>query len=117
MTVRKLTDGDIATSGVQFLRDEYDIEQTIQTRLKLWLGEYFRNITDGTPWVERILGKGISMQTRESSIKRRITNTPGVKEIIEFSTSFDLASRAYSAHVSVITDTNELVSTNIDGGI
>lgn len=117
MTVRKLTDGDIVTSGSQFAYDAHDIEQTIQTRLRLWLGEYFRDITDGTPWAERILGKGVSMQTRESAIKRRISNAPGVKEIIKFSTNFDLSSRVYSAHVSVITDADELVSTNIDGGI
>ncbi len=113
MTVRKLENGDISTSGVQFVYAEADIEQTILTRLKLWRGEYFRNIIDGTPWIERILGKGISLKSREVAIKRRIDQTPGVKEIISFGADFDLASRTYSANCSVITDTGELVSVNI----
>lgn len=117
MTVRRFFDGDIATSGVHFLRDVDDIRQTITTRMMLWRGEYFRDITDGTPWAERILGKGVSLQSREAAIKLRITQTPGVQEIVSFEANFDLAQRKYTADVSVITDTGELVSANVGGAV
>ena len=117
MTVRKLEDGDISTSGVQFLYGKGDIEQTITTRLMLWRGEYFRNILDGTPWAERILGKGISLASREMAIKRRILQTAGVKEIIAFEADFDLSTRTYSASCSVLTDTGELVTANVGDSI
>lgn len=113
MTVRKLENGDISTSGVQFLYGIDDIRQTISTRLMLWRGEYFRNRLEGTPWIERILGKGISLSSRETAIKRIISQTAGVKEIIAFEADFDLATRAYSVRASVITDTNELVTVNV----
>ena len=44
MRVRRLIDGDIATSGVIWLYDRDAVAQTISTRLKLFLGEYFRDI-------------------------------------------------------------------------
>ena len=53
MTVRKLDEnGDIVTSGVQFITERDEIAQTVKTRLRLFLGEYFRDTTDGTPWFE-----------------------------------------------------------------
>jgi len=117
MTVRKIENGDISTSGVHFLYAEAGIEQTISTRMMLWRGEYFRNVADGTPWAERILGKGISLQSREVAIKRRIEQAAGVREIISFEASFDLSTRTYSANASVITDTGELVSVNVGDSI
>ena len=63
MTVRRLDDnGDIATSGIQFIGQAEEIAQTVKTRLKLFLGEYFRDINDGTPWFQQILGKGSSLR-------------------------------------------------------
>jgi len=104
MTVRRLdSDGDIATSGVQFLTDQEEIAQTISTRLKLFLGEYFRDINDGTPWFQQILGKGSSLGVKESLIKRRILQTDGVISIFEFETDFDLQARQYSVKAGVLT--------------
>ena len=57
MTVRLLdsdSDGDITTSGQQFTTEVEEIAQTVKTRLRLFLGEYFRDVTDGTPWWESI---------------------------------------------------------------
>jgi len=117
VTVRKIENGDISTSGVHFVYGVDDIQQTIETRLSLWRGEYFRDISDGTPWAERILGKGVSLQSREAAIKRRITQTVGVSEIVAFTAGYDIATRKYSADCSVITDTGELTQALIGGQI
>ena len=104
MTVRLLySDGDIATSGTQFTSGVEEVAQTVKTNLKLFLGEYFRNILDGTPWFQQILGKGASFSARESIIKRRIIQTEGVTSISTFSTDFDLTTRAYSVDAGIIT--------------
>lgn len=106
MTVRKLNPetGDIATSGVQFIQpSREEIAQTILTRLRLFYGEYFRDITDGTEWFQRILGKQKTLQGRDAKIKVRIAQTPGVVSIVSYNADFDLASRTYSATCEVLT--------------
>lgn len=104
MTVRKLDEnGDIVTSGKQFTSETDEIAQTIKTRLKLYLGEYFRDVTDGTPWWESILGKDGTLSSKEAFIKNRIIRTEGVISILEFTTDFDSATREYSIAAAVQT--------------
>ena len=112
MTVRKLDDtGDIATSGTQFLSEQKEIAQTVITRLKLFLGEYFRDISDGTSWFQDVLGKGQSLDVRDAVIKRRVLQTPGVSSIFEFNSDFDIQSRKYSISMGVVTPFgNELIT-------
>lgn len=104
MTVRRLdSNGDIVTSGVQFISASEEVAQTVKTRLKLFLGEYFRDISDGTPWFQQILGKGSSLSIKEALIKRRISQTENVSAIYSFETDFDLATRRYSAEAGIVT--------------
>ncbi|UTC25956.1 phospholipase [Phage vB_KsaM-C1] len=104
MTVRRLDEsGDITTQGTQFLTGVEEIEQTIRTRLRLFLGEYFRDITDGTPWFEQILGKGTPMSAREAALRNRILRTPGVVRLTSFSTDFDIDTRKYTVTAGALT--------------
>ncbi len=104
MTVRQLqSDGDITTSGQQFTSGIDEIAQTVTTRLKLFLAEYFRNITDGTPWFEQILGKGTSLQSKEAALKNRIVRTEGVIQLVSFETDFDLPTRTYIVNAGILT--------------
>lgn len=104
MTVRALDiNGDIVTSGTQFLSSQAEIAQTIKTRLNLFLGEYFRDITDGTAWFQKIFTKQTSLANKEAVIKSRILNTEGVLKLTSFTTDFDLSTRAYTVTVGVLT--------------
>ncbi len=105
MTVRLLDEtGDIVTSGTIFTGGQAEIEQTIRTRLRLFLGEYFRDITDGTPWFEQILGKGVNMSAREAALRNRIANTPGVIRLTSFSLDFpSVDARSLTVTASVLT--------------
>lgn len=109
MTVRALDEnGDIVTRGTQFIGGQDEIAQTIKTRLALFLGEYFRNIKEGTPWYEQILGKFVSLDVVEAVLRARIANTPGVIRILSFTTDFDLDSRKYSVTSVVLTKYGDL---------
>ena len=115
MTVRRLdSNGDISTRGQQFITGQEEIAQTISTRLKLFLGEYFRDINDGTPWFQNILGKGQGLNQREAIIRRRISQTDGVRQITSFNADFDLPTREYKIDVSVLTEFGE-VSLTVEG--
>lgn len=104
MTVRKLDeDGDIVTQGSMFIAEQLEIEQTIRTRLRLFLGEYFRDVTDGTPWFQEILNKQTSMDVREARLRERISGTPGVLQLTSFSTDFDIDNKIYTVTASVLT--------------
>lgn len=104
MTVRALdANGDIVTREASFIGGKDEIAQTIKTRLALFLGEYFRNIKEGTPWFEQILGKFASLDVVESVLRTRIATSPGVIRLTSFVADFDVNTRKYSLSVGVLT--------------
>ena len=111
MTVRKIdpVTGDIATSGVQFIKSTEEIEQTIRTRLRLFLGEYFRNITLGTPWFQSILGKNGSVASKNAILRRIILQTEGVTDVRDFTSDYDIVKRSYSVSCTAITEAGEIL--------
>lgn len=79
------------------------VEQSIGTRLRLWLGEWFLNTQDGTPYLTEILGERYG-KAPDAAIKRRILGTPGVSQIISYSSQFSgSASRILTVNVTVQT--------------
>jgi hypothetical protein len=105
MTVRRLDDiGDIATSGDQFISRASEIAQTVKTRLGLFIGEYFRDTSQGTPWFQQILGKVENPELRESAIKRVISQTQGVLGISSFNADFDRTGRQFTVSCSIVTE-------------
>lgn len=118
MTVRQLDPitGDITTSGQQFIDKTEEVAQTVKTRLQLFLGEYFRNILDGTPWFEQILGKGSSLEGKEAAIKNRIIRTDNVVQLTSFNTDFDINTRKYVVTAGILTTFGE-TTISIQGGV
>lgn len=109
MTVRALdANGDIVTRGEIFIEGQAEIAQTIQTRLKLFLGEYFRNIQDGTPWFEKILGKFENLNAVEAILRNRIVTTEGVSRLLSFSLDYDISARKLQITSFVLTQYGEL---------
>ena len=114
MKVRKLdSNGDIVTHGETWATDAEAVAQTAKTRLNLFLGEYFRDITDGMPWFEKedgsqgIFGKGYSLAQVESLIRRRILETPEVLKILRFTTDFDNNERRLNVECTILTTYGE----------
>lgn len=106
MRYRKQTsDGDYSFGNGQldFYNNSADgVAQAIKTRLLLWLGEWYLDITVGTPWLEGVLGKQTDA-TRESVLRKEILDTEGVVAIEEFTMIKDPNARHLS--VSVIANT------------
>lgn len=110
MKVRKLDEnGDIVTRGVIWAYDKEAVAQTVSTRLKLFLGEYFRDITDGVPWFEKedgtegILGRGYSLSQVEAILRNRIARTEGVLKLLSFQIDYDETLRKISVRAFVLT--------------
>lgn len=106
MRYRKLTaDGDYTFGGGQadFWRDVPEaVAQAVQTRLLLWLGEWFLNLDDGTPWMLGILGNH-SAATADATIQDRINSTEGVVDIEEYESLIDGETRGMQVSATINT--------------
>jgi hypothetical protein len=105
MTVRKLdANGDLAM-GQQKLLTGYSAEEVAQnvlTRLKLFFGEWFLDVTDGTDWFGGVLGKGTRLASRESIIRRRIMLAPGCAGMTSFSLTSDPQTRQLTVTATIV---------------
>jgi len=106
MRYRKLTeDGDYTLgSGQDFLVNNPEaVAQAVLTRLKLWRGEWFIDLEDGTPYSQEILGKRQRGGSPDGAIKRRILQTEGVREILSYSSNFDGNTRRLKIDATIAT--------------
>lgn len=90
MKVRKLdVSGDmrLGRGAADFYQDEAEgVAQNVMTRLALWRGTWFIDVDDGTPWLQRILGKHEAIDV---VLRSRILETPGVLSLQSFETILD----------------------------
>jgi hypothetical protein len=90
MRIRKQdANGDFTfgqSSNNYYLNTPAGVGQLVLTRLLLFTGEWFINITDGTPWMTQILGYN-TQATRDRAIKARILDTQGVVSILNYSST------------------------------
>lgn len=107
MRYRKLTStGDYSFGNS--LRDFYidipeAVAQAVQTRLLLWLGEWYLDVTEGVPYLEGVIGKHPDPQaTADQTIKTVIQGTQGFADIIEFQSEINPDTRAYKVPICEI---------------
>ncbi len=107
MKYRKLdASGDYSLgSGADFLSNSPEaVAQAVLTRLRLWLGEWFVDTSDGTPYLTEILGKRKGGKNPDGAIRQRILGTTGVTEITDYSSSFDGSTRKFTVSATITTD-------------
>lgn len=106
MRYRKIdANGDYSWGNQQgdFYRDQAEaVAQAVQTRLRLTLGEWFLDVTDGTPWNTEVLGKYTKDQY-DTAIRDRILGTTGVTEIVSYSSTADTQARTLTVTVTINT--------------
>ncbi len=79
-----------------YLRDTpAAVAQACLTRLLLWEGEWFLDLTEGTPWWQQVLAqKNIGLAT--TVLRERILGTPFAVNILNFSVVFNNDLRTFS---------------------
>ena len=73
-------DGDYQINQF-YINEPAAVGQAVLTRLKLWLAEWYLDVTDGTPYLQDILGYNTLY---DLEIQERILGTPGVVEITDY---------------------------------
>jgi len=86
MKYRKLDENGDYQLGVFLENTPETVGQAVLTRLKLWRGEWFMDTSEGTPYMQNILGHNTQY---DLEIKARILGTKGVTEIINYSSVVD----------------------------
>lgn len=117
MRYRKLdADGDMqfGHGPGDFWKDQPEaVGQSIKTRLLLFTGEWFLDVTAGTPWGGfplntevvrrgRILAQHTQL-SRDAAIRDRIISTEGVATLAVYGSAFDPNSRGFTVNATVDT--------------
>jgi len=106
MRYRILSEDDDYTFGgsqLNFYRDvPAAVGQAAKTRLLLWLGEWFLNTNDGTPYMTGILGKH-PKSTADATIRNRVINTQGMVSIENYQSEIDPDTRSLSVTMNINT--------------
>lgn len=90
-------------AGGNFLVDSREaVAQAVQTRLKLIQGEFFLDITAGTPYNSEILGAG-TIGKYDLAIKTVILGTAGVTGLTAYSSQVDPTTRKASVTCTITT--------------
>jgi hypothetical protein len=100
--------------GEFYVNQPEAVAQAVLTRLKLYLGEWFIDITDGTDWFGSVLGNN-TVSLRDVIIKTRILDTNGVNSILSFNSTFNSSTRSYTANVVIDTIYGVFPNTTIIG--
>jgi hypothetical protein len=86
-----------------FYRDVPEaVAQAVQTRLRLFTGEWFLDTTEGTPWRTQVLGK-YTQRVYDATIKARILDTQGVQSIDAYASDLDGNSRRLTVTATITT--------------
>lgn len=95
-----------------FLTDLAAVAQAVQTRLALWQGEWWEDLTDGLPMLQGILGvMGAGKSGRAALlIQQRILGTPYVIGLSNVSTTYNAAARALTFQCTAIVSFGGTVS-------
>ena len=106
MRVRKQdSSGDMMFGQSQndyYVNQKEGVGQLVETRLRLWYGEWSGDTTDGVPYVQDVLDKS-SPDLYNGVIKDRVLSTPGVSEITEYSAVLDRTTRKITITMSITT--------------
>jgi hypothetical protein len=70
------------------------VRQNILIKLKLWTGEWFLDNEFGTPYIDNVLGKQVSLAGAVAALKKSILEVNDVSRLDSFKYSFDRQARA-----------------------
>ena len=69
------------------------MRQQLLIKLKLWRGEWFLDTEFGTPYLQSILGKQLTLSGALAALKQSILEVSGVQRIVAFTYTFSNSTR------------------------
>lgn len=78
------------------------VAQAVKTRLALLAGEWFLDLTEGTPYATHVWGKH-TKDTYDPLLRKRILQTEGVSELVSYDSTFDPQTRTLTVTAEINT--------------
>jgi hypothetical protein len=92
------------------------VGQAVKTRLGLMAGEWFLDVTEGTPYGTEILGAH-TQATYDAAVRARVLDTPGVLSITSYSSSNVNRSLRIQMTIETIYGRLALIGIGSDGSV
>lgn len=106
MRVRAMTaSGDMTfgQGGANFLvNSPQAVAQLIKTRLNLWTGQWFLDLSAGTPYATQVLGSN-TRSRYDAAIQAVILDTPGVLALASYNSNYNGVTRVVTIQATVNT--------------
>ena len=106
MKYRRLDEnGDmvIGHGNADYLKDSPEcVAQAVATRLRLLRGEWFFDLTEGTPYAPSVFGKH-TQKTYDFALRQRVLETEGILGIDEYESVFDGETRKLTVNIRINT--------------
>lgn len=83
------------------------IAQEIRVRLRWWRGEHFLDLAAGVPYLQQILGKGVSEEAIRAVLREEIESVPGVGHVESITIVTDRPNRFATITIDVVTEDGE----------
>jgi hypothetical protein len=103
LKLNKDGDLDLLSSDLLWVDGAQRVKQQLEIKLKLWQGEWFLNTDFGTPYLNHILGKQISLNGALAALKASIYEVDGISDIESFTHEYDRQNRGLNLHFTAIT--------------
>jgi len=100
-----LTDNDLTTSGRQIrlttTKLEY-VQMAVKAASEVFLGEWYRNLAVGVPYLQEILGANVDYNRVETILTAIARDVAYVIDVVDFEFNFDNPSSTYSATLTLL---------------
>lgn len=86
-------DLDTSSLDLKLVDKAEQVRQQLLIKLKLWRGEWFLDTEFGTPYLQQILGKQLTLSGALAALRKSILEVEGVRQILSFSYTFNNSTR------------------------
>lgn len=88
---------------MDFYKDQPEaVGQAAETRLRLWLGEWFLDTEEGTPYMQGVFGKH-SQTEADNTIQQRVLGTQGLTDLTNYLSLVNPDTRGMSVTMDIDT--------------
>lgn len=104
-------DLDFTNIGINLINDGTEYRrQKLQTKLSLFINEWFLNINAGFDWFGFLEQKPFDYETFESDFKTYILDTEGIESFISYNSEIDSANRVLKIDFKVLDIDNNIIN-------
>jgi hypothetical protein len=106
-------DGTLVLTQDADSRGSDPVTQQIIQKLNFFLGEWFLDLNDGTPWFQQILTRSATQDLIDSILQERILSAPGVAVLRQYASTVDRSARILSVSFTIQTQAGVVAAATV----